>query len=68
MWVRTMPRWIEQEEDFPAPSEGSPGTITIHEDVQESFSGLLDVDGNPLHRERQPIGFISLNNNTGEPS
>lgn len=36
----------------------SPGTLTIHEDEPELFSGLYDHQGQPLYRTRQKIGFI----------
>jgi hypothetical protein len=34
------------------------GQMTVHEDVLETWTGLLDAQGNEIHRsERVPLGF-----------
>ena len=39
----------------------SPTTLTVHEDHEPEFTGLLDKQGNPIYRVRDvsPIGFRS---------
>ena len=43
--------------DAEMPDDTSPQSITVHEDEIDTFTGLLDTNGNQLHRVLMPIGF-----------
>lgn len=47
--------WWQDEDDF-APYEPPP-SITVHEDDESRWTGLYDAKGEPIMRERRPIGF-----------
>ncbi|MBX9583670.1 MAG: hypothetical protein K2X87_25490 [Gemmataceae bacterium] len=44
------------------PGDGGPASLTVMEQEPDTFSGLLDADGNELHRERVPMGFALTRN------
>lgn len=46
--------YVNYEWELAAPH---PSTLTVYEPEEARRTGLLDIDGNPLVRQREPIGF-----------
>lgn len=57
MYHRTARPWEEQKW-FMAPNDGSPQSITVKEQEVDTFSGLYDVNGVALHRQKEKMGFV----------
>lgn len=38
-------------------NSGERQSITVHEDEKNSFTGLLDANGNEIHRSPNKVGF-----------
>jgi hypothetical protein len=58
MWHRTRPYYAEQDDGISGPEDGMPGSLTVHEEDHDGFSGLYDSEGKPLYRRKRGIGFI----------
>lgn len=57
MYHKTVRPWEEQTW-LMAPSEGSAVSISVQEKDVDTFSGLYDVNGVPLHRQKEKLGFV----------
>ena len=55
--ARRAPRAERWEELWYEPEGGSHASITVYEPEKYTFSGLLDANGDELHRVLPPIGF-----------
>jgi len=48
----------QHDADRPLDEFGGGGSMTVHEDDLETFTGLYDAQGREIHRsERGPLGF-----------
>lgn len=58
MWHRMKPEYEERDHGIVGPNEGSQSSIDAIQQEQETFTGLYNASGQPLHRQKEILGFI----------